>query len=223
MATINYVTIEFNESIQQYAELIQSLPYFNVYKNKHQKGVIFRIPRGLQLGDLCHVFIEHEVNLTNTLKTGTLTMKVQLTFLPVHIGVFSGFAELKGSYHTNYFDEDDYSYGDEYFVPDYNHSDNVKKVVPLPVNMQSNLYEYLNEIIFQKIDDMDLINKYAVALGCQKDKLQKSIKFIPAPKNTGSSSNAIKAHKQAVYFFESVSKKNIALIPENVSQTRLFE
>ena len=59
--------------------------------------------------------MEYEINLSNTLRTGTLTMKVQITFIPCHMGVFSGFKELKGSYDAYYNDEDydDWSYGTE--------------------------------------------------------------------------------------------------------------
>lgn len=62
---------------------IQSTPYFKVYRYTVTKGIIFRMPNGIQPGDICHFFIEHEINMTNTLKTGTLTLKVQITLIPV--------------------------------------------------------------------------------------------------------------------------------------------
>jgi hypothetical protein len=213
MATINYITLKYpQETLGQYLNLIQALPYFNVYKNKHQQGVIFRIPHGIKDGDICHFFIEHEVNMTNTIKTGTLTMKVQITVIPCHMGLFSGFQELKGSYDTSWYDED--GYGEEFFVPDYSNDENVKKIVPLPVNIKSNLFDYLNEILFNKVEDSNIISQYVAHLGCQKEKIKDKIVFVPVPENTGDSRNAKIAHRYTKHFFESTLDKSIELIPE---------
>lgn len=221
MATINYVTLKYPAAVlKKYLQLIQALPYFNVYKNLHQQGIIFRIPHGINDGDVCHFFIEHEVNLTNTLKTGTLTMKVQITVIPCHIGLFSGFKHLAGTYSTHWFDEE--NYGEDFFKPDYQSSDNIKKVVPLPVNMSSNLHEYLNELIFNKVEDENIINKYVASLGCQKEILKNKIVFIPVPENTGEGKNAAKAHKATSHFFELSKEKNISLIPGDIKQLDIF-
>lgn len=222
MATLNYVTLKFPQQLIRYTELIQNLPHFKVYRYKHQKGIIFRIPHGVQVDDVCHFFIEHEINLTNTLRTGTLTMKAQVTVVPCHMGVFSGFQHLEGTYETDWLDEESYGYGEDRFVPSYNHPDNVRKIVPLPVNMKTNLYEYLNEILFLKQDDLDIISKYAVHLGCQKNALKDKVMYIPAPENTGEGKNAELAHQQTQYFFEAVESKNITLIPEKTTQGKLF-
>lgn len=222
MATINYVTLKYpQETLKKFLKLVQALPYFNVYKNIYQAGIIFRIPHGISDGDICHFFIEHEVNLTNTIKTGTFTMKVQITVVPCHMGLFSGYEELKGTFETSWYDEEDY--GEDFFKPQYNHPDNVKKIVPLPVNIKTNLYQYLDEILFNKVEDENIINDYMVQLGCQKEKVKDSIVFIPVPVNSGSGINAKSAHEKTMYFFESAENKNIALIPDKVQQQKLFE
>lgn len=220
MATLNYVTLKYPQSVLgKYLTLIQALPYFNVYKNTHQPGIIFRIPHGIKDDDVCHFFIEHEVNLTNTVKTGTLTMKVQITVVPCHMGLFSGFEHLAGTYKTSWYDEEDY--GEDVFVPSYRHPDNVRKVVPLPVNIKTNLYEYLNELIFNKVDDENILNKYVANLGCQKEKVAGKVVFIPAPENTGTGMNAKKGHAYTKHLFESVeNEKSLSLIPEQ-KQLRL--
>jgi hypothetical protein len=220
MATINYVTLKFPAQLIKHTELIQALPHFNVYRYTHQPGIIFRIPRGVKTDDICHFFIEHEINLSNTLRTGTLTMKAQVTVVPCHMGVFSGYQNLEGSYKTVWYDEQDY--GEDHFKPNYNHPDNVKKIVPLPVNMKTNLYEYLNEILFEKQDDLDIISKYAVQLGCQRNALKEKVVYIPAPDNSGKGRNAAKAHAETKFLFESAQNKNIALIPEQTGQGKLF-
>lgn len=214
MATLNYVTLKFPEStLRPRLELIQQLPYFNVYKNKYQKGIIFRIPRGVKEGDVCHFFIEHEVNMTNTIKTGTLTMKVQISVIPCHMGLFSGFQHLAGSYDTSWFDEE--GYGEEFFTPDYNSDENVKKIVPLPVNIKSNLYEYLNELLFCKVEDVNIINSYVAQLGCQKKEIKDRIVFIPTPENTGTARNARIKHVYTKELFETLENNHaISLIPE---------
>lgn len=222
MATINYVTLKYPaETLQRFLSLVQALPYFNVYKNINQPGIIFRIPHGIQNDDICHFFIEHEVNLTNTVKTGTLTMKVQVTVIPCHMGLFSGYQNLEGTYTTYWHDED--NYGEESFKPNYNHEDNVKKIVPLPVNIKSNLFDYLNELLFNKVEDENIINQYLVQLGCQKEKVKDKIVFLPAPENTGQGVNAKRAHQYTLHFFESSQQKNISLIPEKIMvQAELF-
>lgn len=219
MATINYVTLRFPQQLIDYVELIQALTHFKVYRYKHQKGIIFRIPHGIGVGDVCHFFIEHEINLTNTIRTGTLTMKAQVTVVPCHMGVFSGFAKLAGSYETDWHDEE--GYGEEFFKPNYDDPTNIKKVVPLPVNIKTNLYEYLNEILFDKQEDLDIISKYAVHLGCQKDALKKNVMFIPVPENTGRGINSPMKHEQTKYFFETASSNKVNLIPE-VTQLSLL-
>lgn len=219
MATLNYVTLKFPEQLINHVEIIQDLPHFKVYRYKFQKGIIFRIPHGVKVDDVCHFFIEHEINLTNTVKTGTLTMKAQVTVVPCHMGVFSGFANLSGSYETEWFDEQ--GYGEDRFIPNYESDENIKKIVPLPVNMKTNLYEYLNEILFNKVDDLDIISKYAVQLGCQKNALKDRVVYIPAPEDTGNGRNSALAHQQTKFFFKAVEQKRIALIPET-TQGKLF-
>jgi len=221
MATINYVTLRFPEQLIKHTELIQACTHFKVYRYCRQPGIIFRIPHGVKPDDVCHFFIEHEINLSNTLRTGTLTMKAQVTVVPCHMGVFSGFAELNGSYDTSWYDEE--GYGEEFFKPDYEHADNVKKIVPLPVNMKTNLWEYLNDILFEKQEDLDIISKYAVNLGCQKEALKDKIVFVPAPENTGTGVSAKIAHRQTQYFFDSLVNKNVSLIPEKSIQGELFK
>lgn len=213
MATINYITLQYpTETLKKHLSLIQSLPFFNVYKNTYQPGIIFRIPHGIKDGDVCHFFIEHEVNLTNTVKTGTLTMKVQITVVPCTLGLFSGFEELKGTFETAWYDED--NYGEDFFKPDYNHHDNVRKIVPLPVGIKSNLFEYLEELLFNKIEDEKIINDYVAHLGCQRKIIKEKIVFIPVPENTGKGKNASIAHRYTKHFFDSAFNGNVALIPE---------
>lgn len=220
MATLNYVTIKFPQKVLgKYLSLIQQLPFFSVYKNTHQPGIIFRIPHGVKDDDVCHFFIEHEVNMTNTLKTGTLSMKVQITVVPCHMGLFSGFKELRGTYKTDWYDEEDY--GEQHFVPNYNHDENVKKIVPLPVNISMNLFEYLNNLLFNKVEDENILNEYVAQLGCQKKEIKDKIVFIPAPENTGTGRHAKIAHRYTKEVFESIeSNKAIELIPEQ-KQLRL--
>lgn len=215
MATLNYITLKVPQILYKNIELIQSTPNFKVYRYKLQKGVIFRIPHSLPEEALVHCFIEHEVNLTNTLKTGTLTLKVQCTFVPVHMGVFSGFKHLEGSYSCSWEDEQDgYSQGNEYFVPNYKSPENEIYVAPLPVGMKTNLYEYLNEILFQHTDDTEVLSKYAVDLGCQKDTVRKAV-YIPAPELHSKSMSARSSHIQSVDFFKAAGEGNISLLPEN--------
>src|SRR5690606_40284826 len=117
MATINYVTLKFPEVLLQHVEKLQETPHFVVYRYKVRPGIVFRIPHGVRTDDVCHFFIEHEINLSNTIRTGTLTLKVQITVVPCHIGLFSGFSHLPGSYRTDWEDEGDWGY--DRFVPDY--------------------------------------------------------------------------------------------------------
>lgn len=144
-------------------------------------------------------------------------MKVQLTFVPVTHGVFSGFAELKGTYQTKYYDEDDY-YGEERFVPDYVNTENVINIAPLPIGIKSNLYEYLNELLFEKCEDIDVLSEYAINLGCQRDTIKKA-KYVAHPEI---SDRYPKKTRQTVDFFEAASNGNINLLPPPKSQLDLF-
>lgn len=212
MSTINYVTLKMPEVLWQQSEVIQDTPTFEVRRYKHKKGIIFRVPHGVKTDDVCHAFLEHEVNMSNTLKTGTLTMKIQVTFIPCHMGVFSGFKTLKGSYECNFNDED---YGDEYFKPDYENVENVKNIVPLPPNMKTNLNEYLNEILFKYTDNTNIISKYAVDLGCQKEKLKAN--FLPAPIQSSETKNGAKAFQLTIDFFNNIVSGTCNMLPEAVS------
>ena len=214
MATINYTTLQLPKILWDYSELIQDTPHFEVRRYKHKKGIIFRIPKGAKVGQTHHAFMEHEINMSNTLRTGTLTMKVQITFIPCHMGVFSGFKTLKGSYQTDWNDED---YGYDYFKPDYNNDANVKNIIPLPPNIKTNLYEYLNEILFKHVADADIISKYAVDLGCQKNNLKACL--VPLPVQTSETLRGEKAFSQTVDFFNTITSGNGEnLLPETVSK-----
>lgn len=212
MATINYVTLKFPEILLRHLEPIQNTPNFKVCRYTNAPGIIFRIPFGVMPGDICHFFIEHEVNLTNTIKTGTLTLKVQITILPVVIGLFSGFDDLKGSYQTDHYDEQD-QWGYERFVPDYDRSKKI--VVPLPVGGKTNLYEYLNEILFKQSDNLDIIHEYAVNLGCQKEKLKENVVFAPVPVNKSKTMPAasVEKHRETQLMFDFLSNQNYQLMP----------
>jgi hypothetical protein len=218
MATLNYITLRVPEILFQNIETIQKTPTFNVCRYTRQKGVIFRIPHSLRADHVVHCFIEHEINLSNTLKTNTLTLKVQCTMVPVTHGVFSGFKHLEGSYHTRWHDEDDY--GDETFIPDYNNDKNEIYVAPLPLGVKTNLFEYLNEILFQHCDDPDILSKYAVNLGCQKETIRKAT-YVPAPELHSNLPRAKANHIQAIDFFQSAENASIRLLPEQ-KQLRLF-
>ncbi len=211
MATINYTTLQLPGIIWDYSELIQDTPHFEVRRYKQKKGIIFRIPKGAEVGQTFHAFMEHEINLSNTLRTGTLTMKVQITFVPCFIGVFSGFIKLKGSYEADWNDED---YGEDYFKPDYQNEDNVKNTIPLPPNMKTNLFEYLNEILFRHVEDAEIISKYAVDLGCQKDKMKNFL--VSLPTQTSHTERGVRAFNQTIDFFNAIKAGNgINLLPEN--------
>lgn len=215
MATINYTTLQLPEILWKFSEVIQDTPNFEVRKYNHKKGIIFRIPHEAKPGQTHHAFMEHEINLSNTLRTGTLTMKVQITFVPCHMGVFSGFETLEGTYDTNWDDED---YADERFIPDYNNADNIKNIVPLPANIKTNLYEYLNEILFNHVNDADVISKYAVDLGCQK-KIMKDY-FTPVPVQTSNSKKGNKVFHQTIDFFNEItSGAGQNLLPENTNHS----
>ncbi len=218
MATLNYITLKVPEILFSNIETIQQTPSFNVCRYKMQKGVIFRIPHDLRAGHLVHCFIEHEINLSNTLRTGTLTLKVQCTMVPVTHGVFSGFKNLEGTYSTNWYDEE---YGEEFFKPDYANPNNEIFVAPLPLGIKSNLFQYLNEILFQHCDDPDILSQYAVNLGCQKDTVRKAT-YIPAPTLNSTLPRAERNHIQNIDFFSSASHGAIALLPEH-NQLNLFQ
>lgn len=209
MATINYVTLKYPEILKSHITLIQQTPNFNVYRYM-QPGIIFRIPHGIEVDDVCHFFIEHEINLSNTVKTGTLTLKVQITVVPCHMGVFSGFSKLPGNYKTDWYDE---GYGEEYFVPDYDRG--TKRIVPLPVGGHTNLYEYLNEMLFKQSNNLDIIDQYAVNLGCQKDKLKDKVVFAPAPEYSSATSpdSSRRAFKETQLMFDFLSNQNLQLMP----------
>lgn len=209
MATINYTTLQLPEILWKYSEVIQETPHFEVRRYKHKKGIIFRVPRGAKEGQTHHAFMEHEINLSNTLRTGTLTMKIQITFVPCHMGVFSGYSVLKGSYQTQWDDE----FGEDLFIPDYKNDSNVKNIVPLPPNIKSNLYEYLNEILFSHVSDADIISRYAVDLGCQKEVLHNNI--IPIPEQTSTTRKGIKAFNETFDFFNSITSGiGLSMLPE---------
>jgi len=210
MATINYCTLKFPEILLNHIELIQSTPMFNVYRYKVTKGIIFRIPNGVMPDDVCHFFIEHEVNLSNTIKTGTLTLKVQITIVPVHMGVFSGFENLDGSYDTDWNDEE--GWGHDRFVPNYDRA--TKKIVPLPIGGRTNLYEYLNEILFKHNEDLDIVHQYAVNLGCQKENLKGKVVFVPSPEYSSNTDpiRSRQAFQQTQLMFDFMSNQNLQLI-----------
>jgi uncharacterized protein YodC (DUF2158 family) len=216
MATINYVTLKFPEILLKHVEKLQDTKSFSVYRYTVTPGIIFRIPHGVMTDDVCHFFIEHEINLSNTIKTGTLTLKVQITVVPCHMGLFSGFSKLPGTYQTEWFDEDSREYdawGDDRFVPDYERG--TKRVVPLPVGGKTNLYEYLNEILFKPNEDLDIINQYAVNLGCQKDKLKDKVVFALAPEYTSATNpdSSKNAFHQTQLMFDFLSSQNLQLMP----------
>jgi hypothetical protein len=211
MATINYTTLQLPGILFDYSEVIQETPHFEVRRYKHKKGIIFRLPHGAKAGETFHAFMEHEINLSNTIRTGTITMKVQITFVPCHIGVFSGFETLKGDYHCAYEDE---GFGYEYFIPDYQNTENKKNTVPLPPNMKTNLYEFLDEILFNHVSDADIISKYAVDLGCQKNRLKDC--FIPLPVQSSDSSKGRTVHNKTIDFFnELAAGAGNKLLPAN--------
>lgn len=211
MATINYTTLQLPEILWKYTEIIQETPAFEVRRYKHKKGVIFRIPRDAKPGQTHHAFMEHEINLSNTLRTGTITMKVQITFIPCHMGVFSGFKTLKGTYDTEWDDED---YGSDRFTPDYENDGNIKNIIPLPPNMKTNLYEFLNEILFNHIDDAEIISKYAVDLGCQKQVLKDHL--VPLLVQTSNTRKCDKAFSETIDFFNSITSGcGCNLLPKN--------
>lgn len=223
MATINYVTLKFPEILLKHVTKIQDTPNFIVYRY-YQPGIIFRIPHGVKTDDVCHFFIEHEINLSNTIKTGTLTLKVQITVVPCHMGIFSGFSELPGTYRTRYLDEG-LEYQDEdgnwvsdgftvqSFKPDYDRG--TKRIVPLPVGGHTNLYEYLNEIIFKQNQNLDIIHDYAVNLGCQKDKLKDKVVFALEPEYSSGADTprSREAFKQTQLMFDFLSNQNLQLMP----------
>lgn len=211
MATINYVTLKFPEILFKHIAKTQETPNFIVYRYTHRPGIIFRIPHGIKTDDVCHFFLEHEINLSNTLKTGTLTLKVQVTIVPCHMGLFSGFDKLPGTYTTDWHDEDDWGY--DKFVPHYDRG--TKRVVPIPVGGKTNLYEYLNEIIFKPNDNLDIISEYAVNLGCKKEELKDKVVFALAPEFTSKTApeHSKKAFKETQLLFDFLSNQNLQLMP----------
>jgi len=213
MATIAYVTLKMPDVLWAQTEVIQKTPNFEVRRYKHKKGILFRVPHGVKENDICHAFMEHEINLSNTIRTGTITMKIQVTFIPCHIGVFSGFKVLEGHYDCEY-DDEYMEYGS--FVPEYDSPDTIKNIIPLPPNIKSNLSEYLNEILFKYCDNADLIHKYAVDLGCQKEKLKAN--FIPAPEQASTTKKGIKAFNATIDFFNEITTGQMNMLPEVKSE-----
>ena len=92
--TLNYWVQSLLEILFKYIELLWPGNAILDVPLHPTKGVIIRLPKDLKRCH-CHVFFEHEI-LTNTLKTKTLTFKVQLTFVPVSYGLFCGFERLEG-------------------------------------------------------------------------------------------------------------------------------
>jgi len=220
MATINYTTLKLPELLWHESEVIQNTPHFEVRKYNHKKGIIFRLPNGAKPGQIHHAFMEHEINLSNTLRTGTLTMKILVTFLPCHIGIFSGFKTLKGSYQSDF--DDEVALDSGYFMPNYDHPDNIKNVVPLPPNIKSNLYEYLNEILFKHTDDAEIIDQYAVELGCKTQDIEKNI--IKSPVLTSNTFKGSMKFSETVNFFKDMkSGKGSSLIPEDKKKETVYE
>lgn len=212
MATINYTTLQLPDVLWLKSEVITDTPHFEVRRYTHKKGIFFRLPKGAKPGQTHHAFMEHEINLSNTLRTGTLTMKIQITFVPCHMGVFSGYQTLKGSYEADW--NDDF-FGNEYFIPDYKNEANVKNIIPLPPNIKSNLAEYLNEILFNHVDDAAIISKYAVDLGCQKNIIKDCL--VPMPVQTSTTQKGHKAFNETIDFFNNITSGNGAnLIPESI-------
>jgi hypothetical protein len=213
--TLNYCTIITPKILFENIELIQATPYFNVYRYKRTKGVIFRLPKDLTIGVACHVFFEHEINLTNTLKTKTLTLKIQATFVPVSYGLFCGFEHLDGKDYWD--DEDDYGCSQEYFKPDYKSDKNVKRVAGLPPKVPLNMIDYLKEILFEPITEAEMISKYAFSLGCQVNAMQ-DLMFIPEPvvneTGNGVTSRKLYAYQQTLNLFNTISSENMNLIPQ---------
>lgn len=215
--TLNYCTIITPEILFKHIELLQETPFFNVYRYTHTKGVIIRLPKGLEKDVACHVFFEHEINLTNTLKTKTLTFKVQLTFVPVSYGLFCGFERLEGE--NRWYEDEEYGHEYESFVPDYKSDKNVKRVAGLPPKVPLNMIEYLKEIIFQSITEAEMINKYAVSLGCQVKAMQ-DLMFIPVPtpKETDGlvSSKSARRNARTLELFNTISSEQMDLIPQKL-------
>lgn len=214
--TLNYCTLLTPKILFENIELIQELPYFNVYRYKRRKGIIFRLPKDLEVGVACHVFFEHEINLTNTLKTKTLTLKVQITFVPVSYGLFCGFEHLEGENKWYWDDEDQYE--TEYFKPDYSSDKNVKRVAGLPPKVPLNMIEYLKEILFAPITESEMINNYVVDLGCQV-KAIKDLMFIPEPvvneKGNGITLRKQNAYRRTMKLFTEMASEQLSLLPEN--------
>lgn len=214
--TLNYCTIITPQILFDNIELLQETPTFNVYRYKRTRGVIVRLPKGLQPDVACHVFFEHEINLTNTLKTKTLTLKTQVTFVPVSYGLFCGFERLEGE--NRWYEDEEYGQEYETFVPDYSSDKNIKRVAGLPPKVPLNMIEYLKEILFQPITEAEMINKYAMSLGCQVKNLQ-DLMFIPDPsmKDDGAlkSIKQIRAHNRTLDLFNTISSEKVNLIPQS--------
>lgn len=209
MASLFYVTLSVPKILFENITKIQELGSFSVYKYDFQKGIIFRIPHGVKVDDVCHFFMEHEINLSNTLRSGSLTPKTQVTLVPVEYGIFNGFENLEGEY---YWDEED-GVGYQYYSPDYKNEKNIKKIAPLPPINQKKIFNELKNLLFKQVTDVDLISKYAVHLGCQKKTLKDRI-FISTPELAETTHRAALASKKSKEDFSNLSK-NVPLIPES--------
>lgn len=213
--TLNYCTILVPELLFKNILLIQSTPNFNVYRYTRTRGVIMRLPHKLEAGTACHLFMEHEINLSNTLKTKTLTFKIQMTFVPVSYGLFCGFENLEGR--NEWYEDEDYGYERETFIPDYSNDKNVKRVAGLPPKVPLNMIDYLKEILFQEITEAEMIDKYVTNLGCQVKNIQ-DIMFIPEPtpnnNGVGNELRKASAHRRTLQLFNTISSEQLNLIPK---------
>lgn len=210
MSKLNYITIQVPKMLFDNIEKITDTPNFAVYRYKRKKGIIFRLPHDLEEGVAVHAFIEHEINLTNTLKTKTLTTKVQVTLVPVSCGVFDGFEHLEGNYH--YDDEEDWG-GYEFFKPNYESDKNVRRVAPLPPKVKTEWLESLNELLFKHHHDMDVIRRYVIDLGCQTKELQQ-FTYVPVPTESDGPQKSRKASQKSMEFFDRLANEQLVLLPE---------
>jgi len=172
LANMVYFTLPVPKILWEYLEPIQELPSFTVYRYTPQKGVVFRIPNGIKDKTvICHFFVEHEVNLTNTLKSGNLSLKIQITLVPVECGEFQGFENLNGKYIENEFGNDYFEEG--WFKPDYSHPENITKIKPLPPVQIGGVIEGLKELLF--CYGQDIIESTKIYMCNQAAKVKKTV------------------------------------------------
>lgn len=167
LANMIYFTLPIPEILWEHISPIQEISLFTVYRYDDQKGVIFRIPNDLKTGTICHFFVEHEINLSNTLKSGNISPKIQITLVPIEYGEFQGFAELDGEYIE---DEEDWS---SYFKPDYQSENNVVKIKPLPPIHVERVFDNLKELFFNY--GQDIVESTKVYINCHAPKLRKTV------------------------------------------------